>query len=741
MQRSLPWFRLLVALQFLSLPVFLVAQGTPTAALSLTSSASRCQPFVSNPLYSEGSSPSAVAVGDFNGDGIPDLVTAGWFTHNLYVLLGRKDGTFAKGQSVSDAADFPRKLVVGDFNNDGKLDVAIADEGGSVDVLLGNGDGTFQPALRSGAGNAVEYIAVGDFNHDGKLDIAAVAFGLTQVQVMLGKGDGTFRKPINYSTSLPFSVDSVAVADFNGDGNLDLAVTNSGTEQAPGNSVSVFFGKGDGGFGSPKEFTVGEMPFSITAADFNGDGKIDLAIANLVDGTASVLLNKGNGEFRPATSYSAGHPFAPSGIAAISFESGSAPGLAISGVAGVFVLANKGDGTFTSAQGYNPPSSHDPVVADFNGDGKADLALAIGFDDQASGIAVLFGKGHGVFSTSTAYPALPTIDAVAAGDFNQDGKPDLAVADTFNGVIAVMAGDGRGHFSEPGAQYPVGYPVAIAAGQFRPKGKLDLAVLSWQGWNVQIFLGKGDGSFSQGQTVPLSAIYPAWITLADFNGDGILDMAVTSAGDYADQGAVSILIGKGDGTFEDPVPYGSGNYLRGALFGDFNGDGKLDFALPRYDDKDLVIFLGKGDGTFREGAHYSLGTGPDSTAVGDFNGDGKLDLAVSLNDGTNKIWLGNGDGTFQAGKAFAGGGVLTAADLNRDGKVDLVTVDAAGLVQVQLGNGDGTFRSGNATYFGGGGGLGGGFTLADLNGDGAIDMATAGDDAGAVSVLLNRCSQ
>jgi hypothetical protein len=741
MQIPLPWLRLsLAVLPLFCLPVFLAAQTAPPATFAV-SGVTGCQPFASNPLYSAGTNPSSVAVGDFNGDGVPDLVTAGWFTHRLNVLLGRKDGTFTKGRSFPNVAGFPRKLVVGDFNNDGQLDVAIADAGGSVNVLLGNGDGTFQPSVRSAAGNAVDYIAVGDFNHDGKLDIAAVAFGLAQVQVMLGKGDGTFRKPVNYSTSLPYSVDSVAVADFNGDGKLDLAVTNSGTEEDPGNTVSVFFSKGDGSFGSPKGFAVGKMPFSITAADLNGDGKIDLATANLVDGTASVLLNKGDGEFRPATSYPAGHPFAPFGIAAVPFESGSAPGLAVSGIAGVFVLANQGDGTFTAAQGYNPPSPRDPVVADFNGDGKADLALVTNSNDEDSGIAVLFGKGHGVFSSSNAYPALPTLDAVAVGDFNHDGKPDLAVADTFDGLIGIMPGEGRGRFSQPTHLYPLSYPVAIAAGEFRRNGKLDLAVLSWPGWNVQIFLGNGDGSFNQGQTLTLSAIYPAWITLADFNGDGILDMAVTSPGDYADQGAVSILIGKGDGTFEDPVTYGSGNYLRGAVIGDFNGDGKLDFALPGYDDKNFVVFLGKGDGTFREGAHYSLGAGPDSAAAGDFNGDGKLDLAVSLNDGTNKIWLGDGDGTFRAGTTFAGGGVLAASDMNRDGKVDLATISSLGLVQVQFGNGDGTFRAGNASYFGGGGGLSGGFALADLNGDGALDLATAGYNAGAVSVLLNRCSR
>ena len=169
-------------------PVFVAAQEI-LPATPVNPSAEVCQPFFSNPLYWVGTSPSSVAIGDFNGDGIPDLVTAGWFTGRLYVLLGKKNGTFVEGKSFANAATLPRKLVAGDFNNDGKLDVAIADANGSVNVMLGNGDGTFQSAIRTETGAEVDYIAAGDFNHDGNLDIVAVNYQLSQFQVLLGKGD------------------------------------------------------------------------------------------------------------------------------------------------------------------------------------------------------------------------------------------------------------------------------------------------------------------------------------------------------------------------------------------------------------------------------------------------------------------------------------------------------------------------------------------------------------------------
>ncbi len=736
MRTLLSWSRLsVVALLLLNLSVFLAAQVTSPETSAPISHGKTCQPFFSNPLYWPGTTPSSVAIGDFNGDGIPDLVTAGWYSKRLYVLLGKKDGTFVQGQSFPQTAAYPRKLVAGDFNNDGKLDVAVADDNGSVNVLLGKGDGTFLPAISTSTGSAVSYIAVGDFNHDGKLDIVALGYLVSQVQVLLGNGDGTFKAPVNYPTFVP---NQVVVADFNGDGNLDFAVANAGYSSDPGNTVSVFFGKGDGTFGAPKSYTVGYIPFGITAADLNGDGKIDLATANWKDGTASVLLNKGDGTFLPATSYAAGHPFAPYAIAAFPLESGNAPGLAVTGSAGVFILVHQGNANFALVQGYNPASAVDPVVADFNGDGKADLALVTGNpgDQGSTGIAVLFGKGHGMFSSSTAYVVLPDLDAVAAGDFNGDGKADLAVGDTFNGLIAIVLGTGQARFSPPVHEYAAAYPVAIASGRLGNDKNLDLVVLSWgREQKVRALLGNGDGTFSTGQSIAIPALYPSWITLADFNGDGILDMAVTSQGNYADQGAVSILIGEKGGRFKQPVGYGSGMYLRGAIIGDFNGDGKLDFVLPRYDDMDFVVFLGNGDGTFRQGATYSLTAGPDTAAAGDFNGDGKLDLALSSNNGRNEIWLGNGDGTFRAGSTSKAGGILAAADLNHDGNMDLITENAESLVQVLLGNGDGTFVAGNTSYVGGGGG----FTLADLNGDGALDLAFAGYNEGTVSVLLNRC--
>src|ERR1700674_50234 len=282
-------------------------------------------------------------------------------------------------KNVRDARSEKRKgtnVYNSHFNGDGKLDIVTANSSAVV-VFLGNGDGTFQPAMASAANGTIG-IAVGDFNQDGKLDLAIAEFNsVSDVQVLLGNGDGTSHAPMNYPvTAYPTSI---AVADFNRDGHLDLAVANGGAES--GNSVSVLLGKGDGTFQPKADYAVGYDPRAITAADLNGDGSMDIATADYVSGTTSVLLNKGDGTFRPAASYVAGHPYAPFSIAAAPLEPGSKPSLAVATIAGTYILVNNGNGTFKAAQGYEPNSTS-VVMADFNKDGKADLAVAGAYIDE-----------------------------------------------------------------------------------------------------------------------------------------------------------------------------------------------------------------------------------------------------------------------------------------------------------------------------------------------------------------------
>jgi hypothetical protein len=334
--------------------------------------------------------------------------------------------SFATGAYAT--GNLPFSVAVGDFNGDGKLDLAVADNGGGVSVLLGNGDGTFQPAVSYAAGSIPWSVAVGDFNGDGKLDLAVANAGSDNVSVLLGNGDGTFQPAVNYAAGV--SPNSVAVGDFNGDGKLDLALADNG------GGVSVLLGNGDGTFQPAVSYAAGTFPYSVAVGDFNGDGKLDLAVADN-GGGVSVLLGNGDGTFQPAVSYAAG----------------SIPWSA--------------------------------AVGDFNGDGKLDLAVA---NWGSNNVSVLLGNGDGTFQPAVNYAAGVSPHSVAVGDFNGDGKLDLAVANMDSNNVSVLLGNGDGTF-QPAVNFATGpFPVSVAVGDFNGDGRLDLAVASFAWNDVSILL-------------------------------------------------------------------------------------------------------------------------------------------------------------------------------------------------------------------------------------------------------------
>jgi hypothetical protein len=231
-----------------------------------------------------------VVTGDFNGDGRLDLAVSNSGSDTVSILLGNGDGTFGAKNDFNTSAG-PRGIVAADFNRDGALDLAVADEtAGKVVVLLGNGNGTFGPKDDFNVNVAPVSLTVGDFDEDGILDLAVANSGSGNVSVLLGKEDGTFAAKTDFNVGT--SPSSIAAGDWDGDGKLDLAVTNAGDD-----NVSILFGDGAGGFssvlansfGSP--FTVGDAPSALAAGDFNRDGKLDLAVANENDNNVSILLN------------------------------------------------------------------------------------------------------------------------------------------------------------------------------------------------------------------------------------------------------------------------------------------------------------------------------------------------------------------------------------------------------------------------------------------------------------------
>ena len=339
-----------------------------------------------------GNSPSSVATADFNGDGKLDMVVVNSISSNISVLLGNGNGTFQAAVNFP-AGENPVSVAVGDFNGDGKLDLAVTNAN-SVSILLGNGDGTFQAPVNYTAGSGATSVAVGDFNGDGKLDMAVANIVSGNVSVLLGNGDGTFRTAVDYGVGS--SPTSVAVGDFNGDGKLDLAVANA-DNVAIGN-VSILLGNGDGTFQTAVNYPTEANSASVAVADFNGDGKLDLAVAN-----------GGTGNFSVGT---------------------------------VSILLGNGDGTFQAAV-HSPTKWKSSFVAlgDFNGDGKLDLAVASISSDTTispSAVSVLIGNGDGTFQSAMHHAAGIKPWSIAVGDFNDDGRLDLAVADVAGSAVSLL---------------------------------------------------------------------------------------------------------------------------------------------------------------------------------------------------------------------------------------------------------------------------------------------------------------
>jgi hypothetical protein len=313
--------------------------------------------------------PAQSVVADFNGDGYPDVATANaaFGPSTVAVFLGKANGEFQSPASYSTGY-FTSGIVTGDFNNDGILDLVAMSQDGTIAVFLGNGDGTFQTPKTDTIGGLPVAIVLGDFNRDGILDFATIDYFANTTSISLGNGDGTFQPPVPYAVgSGPYDM---ATADFTGDGYQDLAVVNDND-----NTVSVLLGNGDGTFQAQKTYGTGNQVEFVATGDLNLDGKQDIVVANYADEDVGVLLGNGDGTFKPQVTYKVGGP--DSGLAIADLNGDGIPDIVASCYkpAQLGVLLGKGDGTFEAVREFNTTQSqgYEVTIADLNGDGAADL--------------------------------------------------------------------------------------------------------------------------------------------------------------------------------------------------------------------------------------------------------------------------------------------------------------------------------------------------------------------------------
>ncbi|MEH1938901.1 MAG: FG-GAP-like repeat-containing protein [Nostoc sp.] len=349
----------------------------------------------------------------------------------------------------------PYSIVVADFDKDGNTDLVTANKSSqSVSVLLGKGDGTFKPASNTSVvgfdGLSPYSVAVADFNKDGKLDLVTANYHSNNISVLFGKGDGSFQAAVNFGLESASAPTFVAVSDFNKDGKSDIVTVNNASQ-----NISILLGNGTGGFATAKNFKVPSRPTSVIVGDFNKDGKSDLAVTSSYFNNVSILLGNGDGTFNSATEFDVG---------------------------------------------TNPNSV---VVGDFNKDNKLDLAVA---NSDSNNVSVLLGNGSGGFGIATNFNVGLNPVSVTVIDFNLDGNSDLAVANAGSNTVSVLLGNGTGGFGNA-TNFDVGTkPYSVTVSDFNKDGKSDLAVANSESKNVSVLLNNPNNSDNNNPVIPISAL-------------------------------------------------------------------------------------------------------------------------------------------------------------------------------------------------------------------------------------------
>ena len=697
--------------------------------------------------FTVGDSPHSVVVGDFNGDGKPDVVTASHTGSTISVLLGLGNGKLAAARSVTVGLH-PSAIVAADFNGDGKLDLAVANSGsGTVSILHGNGAGGFTLAQTVAVGAGPMSIASGDFNRDGKPDLAVTCYTGQTISVLLQNSAGVFvAQALAVPASLPFDLEgprAIAVADVDHDGKLDIVFTTSFVRNDTYiENLGIYYGDGAGGFTLDPDHSYVSVP----------DGVMDLSIST-VNGLTEIVgaswtadaiwmsAESGPGErsFTDPTK-DADHPVLkgagyPGSVIVQDFNGDGVPDVAatIPGKDEIkFWLSRWGESCWTLAADHlawqsivTLPAGDRPgpmAVADLNRDGAGDFVVGDYGSDKVSVLTRTWPIRGGAAFEPFALSSIGTgaeFSRIALGDLDQDDSPDLV------STAGSYLWDPSTSTFGSGAAHTVGGDVCLA--DVNGDGRLDLVAALTASNQVSVALGLTGGGFGSPTTFATGA-GPVRVLVADVNGDGRPDI-VTSNGTA---GSVSVLLGDGGGSFAAPIDTAVGTSPLGIAAGDVNRDGRLDLVVADNGGTTVSVLLGDGTGAFTT-SDVTVGAQPAAVGLGDFNRDGKLDLVVGTATGSVSVLPGDGVGGFGSATTVAcpaGATELAIADFTTDGKLDVAATAPhnGGLYGVSLlaGNGAGGLTvAGDLTVPGN---TVTGLATADMNRDGAPDLVVGSYD-------------
>jgi hypothetical protein len=653
--------------------------------------------FAAKADFITGTKPYSVCIGDFDGDGKTDIAVANYLSTSISVYRNTStSGTISFAAKVDFATGSgPQSVSTGDFDGDGKKDIVVTNEGGSVSVLRNTGNfGTISFAAKVDfiTGTNPYCVTVGDFNVDGKTDLAVANRTSNTVSVFKNTctiGIISFAAKVDFTTGT--NPRSVAVGDLDGDGKTDLTVANASSA-----TVSIFKNTGSGGiiaFAPKVDFVTGTIPYGISIGDLDGDGKKDLAIANYGPATVSILRNIGS--------------------------------------TGTISFAPKVD-YITGSQPYGIS------MGDLDGDGKTDLALANGSGNTVSILRNTGSTGTISFDPKVDFLTGSTPFSVAIGDFDGDGKSDLVLSNYNSNTISVLRNLNARCLptftSFSPASGPIGTTVIITGTNF----STTLA-------NNIVFFGATMATITAGSATSLTVTVPAGASYQPISVTNLtLGLSVYSAQPFLVTFSCGGIINAT--SFAPKVDYIPGSHPRGLTIGDLDGDGKTDLAVANYTANTVSVFRNLGSAgtiSFAPKVDFAVGTQPNGLIIGDLDGDGKLDLAVTnaVSNSTSVLRNTSSIGIISFAPkidftTFNNPLSIAIGDFDGDGKSDLAHLSFSSVYILRnTGNiGAISFAPLNVSLFSSSANC---LISSDIDGDGKTDLAVTNGSSNSVSVLRN----
>jgi hypothetical protein len=697
--------------------------------LGVASSGSAAE-FLHAPAHQTGLAPYEAAVADMDGDGDGDVVTVDLHdqeTGKVSVSFNDGAGGFT-APSLYPVGPGSAWLDVGDLNQDGRPDVVVsnsqAQDSKAVTVYMNNGSGGLVSPkfLTAGAAAQPEGIAIADWNGDGQADVAVALMMMGQVKVFWGNGTGNF--PTSLSVSTGITPRDLAAADFNADGHLDFVVTDV-------DGARPFYGTGTGFQAGPYVDNFPTGSDHVATGDFNGDGHPDFVTTGQ---KLTLFRNDGAGSWiRQFTAVGEN----PVGIASGDLDGDGnldvAAALYLGGAVSVYYGNGSGDFPVRRDWGVGLAPNH-VAIGDLNGDAQPDLVAPSSQLSQAN-FQVLINGGARTFLGRRDFDVVGNANGFAVADFDHDGNQDVIVAVYQSNAdnLKLIRGSNDGTMKDPVLVETFGnnLPTNVIAADFNGDGWMDAAASIFSpGNSMRVFMNNGQGGFLPSVVYPAGG-NPGSLAAGDINGDGHLDAVVVNSA--ITDNTISVFIGLGDGTFLPGYKLPALVDPSDLAIADFDNDEDLDVLVTHGISTAVLLFVNDGSGGLASQI-FSLGVAQGTPSVADLNGDGWLDVALSTGVASVLFNDGGAGFTLQQGVVAASGGV-GLADFDHDGDTDMVATDFFNSrATVLLNDGAGQFAAGVVVPTGYETGR---CTGADFGQDALPEIVTANVRAGSISFVTN----